>query len=530
MNNKTITLLFASILSFVFLITLASAAITLTNVPTLSTTGNSATIVLQSNTGDSITSFSISSIAQDGKTITFSPVTTPIALVANVNKNVSFNYVIPTDFNFKLGKTYSTTLTMNTSSETKTQVLNFEPKNYCAYGTKGTLEIRNLKIDNVGGFGDDGEWYALDEIEVEVEVKNTGSDDVDEITVVWGLYNSETGKWIIDDEEKSFDLNDEEKSTITFSFQLDPEDLTSSYENYIFYVKAYSDDQGEDMQCSSDSESINVKFDNNFVILSNIKFVPETTQCSQEVQATAEAWNIGSDDQDDVYVIVYNKELGLNQKIDIGSIDSLDKEKISFSFTTPAEISEKSYSISFSVYDEDDEIFENDNDDESVVSGMLKVEGNCIIAPQASVSAVLDSEAKAGKELTIKSTITNIGTKQATYTLGADSYNSWATLSSVTPTSITLNAGERADVVYKLNVNKGIEGNQVFNIEVKTGNTEKETFKQQVQVTIEKSSFNIPGISGFAVGGDNWYLWGIGALNVILVIVIIIVAIRVARS
>jgi hypothetical protein len=37
-------------------------------------------------------------------------------------------------------------------------------------------------------------------------------------------------------------------------------------------------------------------------------------------------------------------------------------------------------------------------------------------------------------------------------------------------------------------------------------------------------------ITGNSILGNNWYLWGIGLLNLILVIVIIIVAVRIAKK
>ena len=531
MNNKKFTLLFAGVLSLVILSSLVSAAITFTNVPTLNQNGSATIINLTSNSTEQIYSVIVNSLLQDGKTITFTPAYIN-QITANYPTTISIVPTIPSDFEFKLGQTYSTTLTITSSvSGTTTQTLSFGNTDYCRYGNVGSLEIRSINIDNTDGFGKDAEWYLLDEISADIEVKNKGNDKINDVTIVWGVYNKNTGEWIIDDEEKSFDLKVDKKETITVNFQIDPSDIDSSnYENYIFYAKAYSDDVGEDKQCVSNYKEIIINFDNDFVILDNIKFSPETAQCDQEITLTADAWNIGSDDQDDVYVIAYNNELNINKKIEIGSIDSLDKEKISFTFTVPEEVEEKTYSINFKVYDEDDEVFQNDEDDDADFNVLLKVEGNCILVPQADISAVLESGGQSGKEMIIKSTITNLGTKKATYTVSATGYSSWASLTSIDPAVVTLDAGQRADVIYKLNINKDVEGSQTFKIEIKTGDSEKETLRKDVSVSVQKSGFSLPGISGFAVSNDNWYLWGIGLLNVVLIVVIIIVAIRVAKS
>ena len=72
-------------------------------------------------------------------------------------------------------------------------------------------------------------------------------------------------------------------------------------------------------------------------------------------------------------------------------------------------------------------------------------------------------------------------------------------------------------------MNKGISGDQTFNIQVISGS--EAVADQPVSVTIE------PGASGIAqMLGANWYIWLIGLLNLILVIVIIIVAVRVAKK
>ena len=49
---------------------------------------------------------------------------------------------------------------------------------------------------------------------------------------------------------------------------------------------------------------------------------------------------------------------------------------------------------------------------------------------------------------------------------------------------------------------------------------------QPVSVFIEKSGFDLRGI----ISESNWYLWLIAALNAVLVIIIIVVAVRIARK
>ena len=52
----------------------------------------------------------------------------------------------------------------------------------------------------------------------------------------------------------------------------------------------------------------------------------------------------------------------------------------------------------------------------------------------------------------------------------------------------------------------------------------------QVSVTVEEAQKSL--ITGLlsGLGDDNMYLWGIGALNLILVLIIIFVAVRVVKK
>ncbi len=393
-----------------------------------------------------------------------------------------------------------------------------------------SIEIDDIKV--IKGFGKDNEWFPFDEVEVKINVENNNRDEkIKDIIVGWGIYNTATGEWYLDDEENDFNLKKRTDKEIVLSFKLDDDIDELEDGDYEFYVWATGEDADDNEICAYDSEELTMEIEDDFVILDDIKIV-ETAQCGMDVQIAGDVWNIGDDDQEDVYIMIYNKELGINQKVEIGDIDSFDKEEFSTNILISEDADEGKYSLEFRVYDEDNDIYENDYDeDEALFIVPLNVEGNCKIAPHASVSATLESEAKAGKELTIKSTITNTGTEEATYTLQASGYESWASLKDINPAIVVLGAGESVEVIYKFKVNKDVSGSKTFNIEIKTGDSEKETLRQAVSVTVEESTgFEFPEITGSVIAEDNWYLWGIGLLNVILIVIIIIVAIRVARS
>jgi len=201
-----------------------------------------------------------------------------------------------------------------------------------AVGNPGELDVKNIRFDNKGvdsahsSFGSDDEWFPLEEIEVEIEIENDGNFDVDDIEVSWGLWDVQNSEWVIDyDDEKDFNLKDgkEEQLFVTFfiddDMEVDLEDLDDG-DHYRLYVTALgtiddndSPNDGEDT-CASDFESTSIIIENDFVVLDNIEF-PEVVSCGETVTVTADVWNIGDSDQDEVSVFVFNKDLDLREKL-----------------------------------------------------------------------------------------------------------------------------------------------------------------------------------------------------------------------
>ena len=142
---------------------------------------------------------------------------------------------------------------------------------------------------------------------------------------------------------------------------------------------------------------------------------------------------------------------------------------------------------------------------------------------KASVTAVLESGGQAGKPMVVKATITNTGNKAASYSLNVAGYTGWASSATLDKTSLTLNAGESAEVLLNFDVKKDALGSNLFNLEVLSEN--EMIANQPVQVEITKRAL----ITGNFLSGDNKYIWGIGLLNLILIVLIIVIAVRIAR-
>ena len=269
---------------------------------------------------------------------------------------------------------------------------------------------------------------------------------------------------------------------------------------------------------------------NNFVILDSVS-TPISASCEGQVQITGTVWNIGDSDENNVYVIASNTQLGISQRVDIGDINQGDSKDLSFNLNIPdTTIPKGTYAIKLDVYDNSNSIFENDNNDKSESQILLNMNDSCSPVPTASVTADLTSTAKAGSEVDVTATIVNTGSTTKTFTLSLGSYSTWASSATLSQSSVTLDSGASQDVVIKLQSNKDSAGDQQFNLIVNDGNS---LLTQPVKITVDAAS-SLPDITGFisnlGKGNNSWYLWGIGLLNAVLILIIIVVAVRVVKK
>ncbi len=385
-------------------------------------------------------------------------------------------------------------------------------------GNNLKLTIEDISV--IQGFGDDEDfWYPLDQIEVEIQVENKGDEKIRNIEVKWGLYNTNDEDWVFDEKENDFNLKDGDDKTLTINFKLDdPKDFRDGG-NYIFYAWVTGEDgEFDDLDvCTYDSQEIDIIDDNDFVIVYNVELSKETAECDSSILFTADAWNVGDNDQDDVSVRLYNNELNIDEEVTIGDIRDFDKESFSIEIKIPQNAEEKTYALVLEILDEDKDIFENDEDDTARFNIPLKVKGNCDTEeiPKAIVSAGLESGGNAGEQLVIKTTIMNSGDESAIYTINVKDYTNWANLESISPEAIHLKAGESGEVLFTFNVDEDVSGDKTFDITLFTDN--KEILSQPVQVPIKESK------NSFAYFGENPLIMILIGLIILVLIIIIVI-------
>ena len=393
-----------------------------------------------------------------------------------------------------------------------------------------TVDALDLSVES--GYGEDEEWYILDTVNIESNIEYNGDSDFEmqNIEPKWGLFDRDSGDWIIDDEESDFDLEGGDDLDIAIQLKLDEDADKLATGDVVAYIIATGEDEefADVATCEYKEQAVTMKSENS-LILDSLTYPTTAVQCTEEVLVTGDIWNIGDEKLQDTYILVNNKDLGLvNLKVEVGDVKDFDSANLDFTFKVPTGIEEKSYNVEFALYDEDDDVFEV-NDDESKFIVSLSVAGNCGASSSsaATVSASLASGGQAGSSMVVKATIKNSGTKSANYTLNAAGYSVWASTATIDSPVFTLDAGQSKDVMITLAVKKEVSGEQVFNLEVLSGNELAVT--QPVSVLVERAPGLLSSITGGAIG-SNGTLWVIGFINVILVLAIIMVAVRFMRK
>lgn len=530
-----------------------SGTININNLPSLSLantralTANQSGIINVTNNGNTVLNLALS------ETSAFGVQLQPTSLNLNPGASGTVTVTLPSTDNLKIGNSVITIKAQDSGVGSVSATTSFTIQTpFCNAGEKGDLEITDFDINNKGD-GDDDAWKLLDDIEIEVDVENTGDKNIRDVTVELGIFD-ESGDDVTNDfdfentDEEKIDvgtLNDGEDETVKFIFRV-PGDVEDG--NYRVAIKVY-EDSNEDEQCSdrldgNNFEEVSIERESDedkFIAFEDVVVSPLEATCGDTVTLTTDVFNIGEDDEDQVRVNLDSRELNLQQAFEIrNDMDPGDSETVSFDFVVPANAQNKDYNLELTAdYD-----YRNGNYREStseVERARFRVIG-CTPGTGdggggtsggqriALINAALESEqALPGEELVVKVTITNLKQQEETFDINVRGFESWATLDKISDRTITLDAGESEEITLTFTIDKDADaGQESFTIEVSDG---QNIARRQATVDIEGvgGSRGITGSSIFGALGQNSYLVIIAIVNVILIILIIIVAVRVSR-
>jgi len=441
---------------------------------------------------------------------------------------------------------YSYNLDVNAASisseENLTKTITLEAKkSYCELGPVNESVIQIRDVDESGSSeSDDWTWRPQDKITLSIKIENNDNDNDREIRVEWDIYDKEEEEFLDVGDDDTVDVNEDDSEWIDFTFDV-PYDLERGA-RYVLYIKAFDDDDGEDEICTvvgdngrsaglRDEEGIPLKIERerNEVVVSKTE-IPSLITCGSTADIQLWIANTGREREDKVKVTLLSSVFGAETSREISKLDWDDRaEKVTFPVTIPKDLAEGDYPLKFRID------FEYDEDDDSygtfiTPSYTIEVSGNCQAKSEsgAIITAVLDSEAIEGQELVIKGTLENTGNERNTYLLSVLDYNSWASLDKIEPKTITLDEGDSEDFFIYLKVNEDSAGEQFLTIRTDFGEQNEE---QEVSVLIEK--VGTTPVTGSVIADnlrENWFIWLIVVINIILIIAIILVARRIVTS
>ncbi len=421
------------------------------------------------------------------------------------------------------------TITITASTITASATTSFSQlsKSFCDKGNINTSKLEIVSIKDVSS-ENDWEWKPQDDIKVDVKIRNEIGDNQD-FTVTLGIYDVDTDSFVeINDDdtiEQEISIDDGKSDTVEFEFAI-PNELTYN-DQYLVYVKAYPTDEESKICNSNYQKLVKVVQETREVILNNFDVSQEAAP-GDLIKVTARVYNIGKNDESKVKIILKNTKLGLNQEVVINNLDQSDSKKVEFEFQVPQNAQSGIYTLQFSTmfdYRKSDDIYKKTSEQVSQKTweSQLKIIGtDSETTPIVTISTSFDpNTAQAGKNLVVKAVISNVDTNTSTFSINVNGFLNWATLDSISDRSITLRSGESKEVTFNFNVDKAAKADNSFVVEVRSGD------KLQAKTV----PVNIKAIDSFGSNlfSGNGLIWVIGAINLILIILIVFVAVRLSR-
>lgn len=310
----------------------------------------------------------------------------------------------------------------------------------------------------------DFEWMPLDDVELTINtIENKVDKDVKfDVSVLFyknGIKVSDS-KVAMDENNlisENFKIDGLDEDDVTLKFRVNGEIDEASYDAYVKI-------KGTTGCYAKKIATIVVEKDSNNVVVNDV-IGPVSSSCGETVDLSVDVANIGSSDEDQVKVFLYNKELGVNLYKEILNVNEGDISTTTFSFPVPQNAVEKSYKFALSTefeYDSDNEEYDSESSSSDDYIYTIGLSGNCIDATKPTVTAKLNSTAVVGEEFIVAVTFKNNGNTSLSAILAPEEYESWAELVSVNPSTITVGRAESKTVYMTFKPSQ--EGTQTFNL------------------------------------------------------------------
>ena len=452
---------------------------------------------------------------EDGDEIVISFSGEPSSLEPGASATVTVNADVDEDMDY--GETYEGTITVTSGSLTQEITLDVGLEaEICDEGIQGT----SFSIDiNDPDSGDD--YYPGETIEIEVDVENEDDEDLD-VKVEAIFYNIDEGK--SEESVKSDEENIDEGESQTFDLTLEiPTDLDTS-DTYYLYVKVY-ESGNEDDSCDYERVRIDLEREEKNVIITEAKIVPSYgLACGDDYTLSVEVENIGEDEDEDVYIDVFDGDLEVSEGsdyFDLGDYNDNDNDYLyTLNLDVPEDLDAGDHYLEVMVYFDDSDEYDSE---------LVLVElGECTASSSSEsessssdeeLSVTVDSSIEVEKdELTIPLLITNNGDSSVDLSISVGSVD-WADIDGIEYLN-SLSGDETTHAYIYLDVEDDYYGEHDL---VVTVNDDDHIltldFGEEPEVT--ESVF-----SGLFEGTSNWWI----VIDIILVVLALALLIGLVRK
>jgi hypothetical protein len=390
--------------------------------------------------------------------------------------------------------------------------------------TNADLDLDIKEPDN----GDD--FKPGDDINIDVKVDNDGDDDLD-VVVEAILYNLDEDEEVATAESSTEEIKDGDDESFEFELEVPRDSSLDEDDRYVMFIKAFEDGD-EDLNCNFDSVDMDFKREKDDIVVKDVEVVPNSVRPGQNFEVIVDMENEGTKDQKDVYVKVLNSELGFNVKSNEFDLDkagdSDDDITRRFTLSIPEDAEERDYTIEVSVFDDNDDVYDNGQEfvtvtvkGESTETKTTTKSGNQVDLNVVSQTSEID----ASKErVNLHLLFTNNEDEDLTATVDISTIGDWA--DPISSQTVSLHPGEN-NLYFTLKLKDVEEGTYSASVTVRpTGGSDfnAKTFSLNFNV---KGKSGLSGITGAFTGGgtSSTVFWIIGDVLLIIVALFFIKAI-----
>ncbi|MEM2874303.1 MAG: putative S-layer protein [Candidatus Nanoarchaeia archaeon] len=385
----------------------------------------------------------------------------------------------------------------------------------------GSLIFSDWELNDITG--DDSVLVPGDKIEVNFELKNKLTIDINNIEVK-GWIEDSSGKRITDRIKLAkFDLSgdDTESDTITLTVPIDTTESTL----YLF-VRAEGEDDNDIIRSVLNVERLKLEREDHDIAFESVTITPDLAICGQSVDLIVNIWNVGAKDED-VKLHVTNSDLKIDVYSELFKLDNKgdNREAVkTISISLNDDIKPGNYSLTVTASYNSGKASESTNvplniECASYVPGAEKVSTGALTLSESSVSG------KPGVELEIEATIKNTGNEDATYAFELVGISDWAS-GSIRPGTVTLSPGKEANVIVSIIPKSTASGEHKATINVKSGGMVVDS----KEITVKLGAKPGITITPLNLSGDNTTLLFLVLIGVLAALTMIVVGKRLSSN